>query len=74
MEHDAERPARTAVEALLDLAEPAARRLGCAPELELVRRILDDGNGATEQRAAHAESGSLLAVAQHLAETTVAGV
>ena len=43
-------------------------------DLELVRRILEEGNGADEQRAAYAENGSLLAVAQHLAEQTVRGL
>jgi len=72
--HDTERPARDAVEALVELAEPAAHRLGCSSELALVRRILEEGNGADEQRAAYAENGSLLAVAQHLAEQTVRGL
>jgi carboxylate-amine ligase len=74
LEHDTERPARAAVEALVELAEPAARRLGCEAELALVTRVLDEGNGATEQRAAHAENGSLLAVVQQLAEQTVSGL
>jgi carboxylate-amine ligase len=72
LEHDTERPARDAVTALRDLAEPAAARLGCTAELALVDRVLRDGPGANEQRAAYAENGSLLAVAQHLARQTVA--
>jgi glutamate---cysteine ligase / carboxylate-amine ligase len=51
---------------------PAARHLGCADELALVRRVLDEGTGADEQRAACAEAGSLLAVAQQLAIRTSA--
>jgi glutamate---cysteine ligase / carboxylate-amine ligase len=74
LEHDTERPAREAVEELLQLARPAARRLGCDAELALVGRLLDEGTGADEQRAAYGESGSLLAVAQHLARQTVAGL
>jgi carboxylate-amine ligase len=74
LEHDTERPARAAVEELVELAAPAARRLGCAEEFALVARILDEGTGADEQRAAYEESGSLLAVAQHLARQTVAGL
>jgi carboxylate-amine ligase len=74
LEHDTERPAREAVRALLELAEPSARRLGCLAELAGVERILADGNGAAEQRAAHAETGSLLAVAQFLVEQTIAEV
>jgi carboxylate-amine ligase len=72
LEHDTERPARVAVEELVELARPAARRLGCADELALVRRVLDEGTGADEQRAACAEAGSLLAVAQQLAIRTSA--
>ena len=70
LEHDTERPARDAVRALVELARPAARRLRCAAELELVERVLERGDGAAEQRAAYAGSGSLLAVAHFLAEQT----
>jgi carboxylate-amine ligase len=72
LERDTERPAREAVLALVELAEPAARRLGCAAELAEVARLLDRDPGAAEQRRIHRESGSLLAVAQWLAERTVA--
>src|SRR5438105_14617401 len=71
LERDTERPARDAVASLLDVAAPAAARLGCTPELELVEGILRDGTGADEQRAAYGENGSLLAVAQFLVEQTV---
>jgi carboxylate-amine ligase len=72
LELDAERPAGEAVRALVELAEPAARRLGCAGELAEVEGILGRGTGADEQRAVHERSGSLLAVAQWLADETVA--
>jgi carboxylate-amine ligase len=72
--HDTERPARDAIRELLALAEPAARRLGCADELAEVERILERGNGADEQQRVREETGSLLGVAQWLAEQTVAGV
>jgi carboxylate-amine ligase len=71
LERDTERPAHEALRALVEVAEPAARRLGCAPELGLVERVLDRGSGAEEQRAAYAERGSLLAVAKFLAEQTI---
>jgi carboxylate-amine ligase len=74
LEHDTERPARAAVEAPVERARPAARRLGCEAELALVSGILERGNGADEQRAAYEEDGSLLAVAQELAGQTVAGL
>ena len=74
LEHDTERPARDAVRALVELARPAAARLGCAAELDEVGRTLDRGTGADEQRRVHEESGSLLAVAQWLVEQTVSGV
>lgn len=71
LERDEKRPARDAVRALVDLARPAASRLGCAAELDQVERICKDGSGAAEQRRVFEESGSLLAVAQWLAEATV---
>jgi carboxylate-amine ligase len=74
LEHDTERPAREAVAALVDLAGPAAARLGCAAELDEVAGILDRGTGADEQRRVHDETGSLLGVAQWLAEQTVSGL
>ena len=74
LEHDTERSARDAVRALVDYANPAAARLGCAAELDGVEAILSRGTGADEQRRVHEESGSLLAVAQWLADQTVAGL
>src|SRR5438477_455658 len=70
LERDEERPAREALRHLVELAEPAARRLGCADELALVEEVLRRGTGADEQRRVYAETESLLAVAQFLARTT----
>ncbi len=72
LERDSERSARDAVRALVELASPAAKRLGCADELGLVELLLARGGGAYEQRQVEAGSGSLLAVAQWIAEETVA--
>ena len=74
LEHDTERPGREAVRALVELAEPAARRLGCAEELGEVERVLERGTGAQEQRHVHEKTGSLLAVAQWLAERTIEAI
>ena len=74
LDRDEERPAREAVRALVELSEPAARRLGCAAELEEILRVCERGTGADEQRRVHGESDSLLAVAQWVAEQTVAGL
>ena len=71
---DAERPAREAIEALLEIARPAAERLGCRTELDEVEGIVRRGTGADEQRAIHEREGSLLAVVQWLAAQTVAGL
>ena len=73
LEHDTERPAREAVLALVERSEAAARRLGCADELESVERILAGGTGADEQLRVYEETGSLLAVAQWIAKETVEG-
>jgi carboxylate-amine ligase len=74
LEQDAERPAADALRALVEVAEPLARRLGCAAELGEVECVLARGTGADEQRRVHADTGSLLAVVRWLAEETVAGV
>jgi len=74
LERDEERPAREALRHLVELAEPAARRLGCASELALVEEVLRRGTGADEQRRVAADGDSLLAVAQFLAATTVEGL
>ena len=74
LERDEERPAREAVLALVERAEPAAARLGCREELGEVERLVERGTGADEQRQVYEETSSLLAVAQWLAETTSADV
>jgi carboxylate-amine ligase len=73
--HDTKRPAREAVRELLDLARPAARRLGCAAELEEIEAACSRGDGADEQRRVYEDGeGSLLAVANWLADETVRGL
>jgi carboxylate-amine ligase len=72
--HDHARPAREAVRELLELAAPAAERLGCAGELAEVERMLDRGTGADEQRRVHNAGGSLLAVTRWVAEETIRSV
>jgi glutamate---cysteine ligase / carboxylate-amine ligase len=68
---DEQRSARDAVRALAELARPAAQRLGCTEELDLLEPLLERGDGATEQRAAAEEAGgNLLAVAKWLCEHT----
>src|SRR5438105_4732465 len=46
LERDEERPAREALRHLVEIAEPAARRLGCRRELELVEAGCRRGTGA----------------------------
>jgi carboxylate-amine ligase len=74
LERDQARPAREAALELVELAEPAARRLGCEDELTQVEQLCARGSGADEQRKVEEEQGTLLAVAKWLAEQTVAGV
>jgi glutamate---cysteine ligase / carboxylate-amine ligase len=71
-ERDEERPAREAVRELVELARPAARKLGGERALDEVERICERGTGADEQRREREERGSLLGVAQWLTEQTVA--
>jgi glutamate---cysteine ligase / carboxylate-amine ligase len=74
LENDTERSAREAVLALVERCEPAARKLGCLASLDSVEALLARGTGADEQLRVYEETGSLLAVAQWLAEETVRGV
>jgi glutamate---cysteine ligase / carboxylate-amine ligase len=74
LEHDTERPAVDAVRALVERSERSARELGCTGELAVVEDVLERGTGADEQRRVYDETGSLLAVAQWLAEETVRGL
>ncbi len=71
---DTARPAREAALELLELAAPAARKLGCADQLDEVEHLCSRGTGADEQREAHAEQGSPLAVAKRIGELTVEGL
>ena len=71
---DEERPAREAVAELLELARPAAHRLGCESELGGVEAICRRGSGADEQRFVRQEADSLLALVQWLVEQTVTQV
>ena len=68
------RPARDAVRELAETAMPAAERLGCTAELAAIEKLCERGTGADEQRLVHERGGSLLAVAQWLAATTVEGL
>ena len=69
--NDTERPAREALRSLVELSRPAARDLGCAPQLDLVEGILERGTGGDEQVAIYEEGESLLAVAEWLAAESV---
>jgi carboxylate-amine ligase len=71
---DTQRPAREAAMELVELATPAARRLGCESELDEIERLCARGTGTEEQRQIQEERGSLLDVAQWLAEQTVSSV
>jgi carboxylate-amine ligase len=74
LEQDTERPAPEALRALAERCRPSACRLGCSAELDEVDAVLSRGSGADEQVRVYDETGSLLAVAQRLAEETVRGV
>jgi glutamate---cysteine ligase / carboxylate-amine ligase len=74
MAQDTSRPARDAIRELVELASPAAERLGCENELAGVERVLDRGSGADEQRRAEQEGGNLLSVGHWLADETVRGL
>lgn len=60
-------PARTDVEALVELVKPAAVELGCADELAGIRAILANGSSASRQRAVADGGKNLWAVVDQLA-------
>jgi len=56
---------REFIERLMEVARPAAQRLGTEHYLAAVDDILAEGNGATRQRAMLVEHGGDLMVLQH---------
>jgi gamma-glutamyl:cysteine ligase YbdK (ATP-grasp superfamily) len=54
----------------LDLARGYAHELGYADELDEVRRVLEQGNGAARQREAHARGGMPAVLRRLAAETS----
>jgi gamma-glutamyl:cysteine ligase YbdK (ATP-grasp superfamily) len=62
------------IERTLHEIAPHARDLGGDRELEGIRRVLCDGNGADRQLAVHARTGSLETVTRDVAEITGAGL
>lgn len=65
-----ERPARAAVEDLVERCLPAAEALGCAPELTGIETILERGTGADEQLERYDATGSLVEVTRELVAVT----
>jgi len=64
---DGVRPVRDALRELVQDMRPAADRLGCADELDLVERVLEGGASYQRQRAvAAASGGDLMAVVDSL--------
>ncbi len=64
------RSVAAAVEELLAWSAPHHGRLGLTPFLDIVRTMLETGNGATRQRALFAESGDPVALHAHNVERT----
>ena len=67
-------PIARMIETTLRDVAPHARDLGSDRELEGIRRILHDGNGADRQRAVHASTGDAGAVARDIADITRSGL
>jgi carboxylate-amine ligase len=63
-------PVKTLIGRTLEALVPHARELGCDAELEDVRRIMRDGNGADDQRAVFAEREDPVAVARRIVGVT----
>jgi gamma-glutamyl:cysteine ligase YbdK (ATP-grasp superfamily) len=58
------------IERTLEELAPHAHELGCAGELDGVRRILRDGNGADHQLAVYAATKDPVEVTREVVETT----
>ena len=66
-------PVAALIERTLDQLAPHARELGCDRQLEGVRRILRDGNGADRQLALYAASADTVQVTRDIAQITRTG-
>jgi carboxylate-amine ligase len=64
-------PARDALRQAVELATPAAGRLGCEAELAEIEQLLERGSGSDEQRRVAEEHGGLVGVARWVAEETI---
>ena len=69
-DEDDPEPAREVGRKVLESARPYARELGGDAALDEIRRILDEGNGADDQRRIHRESG-MAGLLGYLAERTI---
>ena len=67
------RPVRAVIDELLSELAPTASELGCGPELEDVRVILESGPGYLRQRRVIDRGGTLVDVVDHLIEELDAG-
>ena len=66
-------PITAMIERTLRDVAPHARELGCDRELEGIRRILREGNGAERQLAIYASTGDVGAVTRDIADSTCRG-
>jgi carboxylate-amine ligase len=63
-------PIAAMIERTLHEVAPHARELGCDRELDGIRRILREGNGAQRQLAIYASTGDVGAVTRDIADAT----
>jgi glutamate---cysteine ligase / carboxylate-amine ligase len=73
LDHGGPLPITALVERTLRDIAPHARDLGCDRELDGIRRILREGNGAERQLAVFAATGSVGAVTRDIADVTASG-
>jgi glutamate---cysteine ligase / carboxylate-amine ligase len=65
---------RDEVERLLDLLAPTLRRLGDGRAVEIIERVLEDGNTADRIRRVHRRTEDMVAVVDWLRAETHAGL
>jgi carboxylate-amine ligase len=75
-EHERTLSMRDSFHRLLDMVDDVADDLGTRPDLNYVRKLLDDprGTGADRQIALYKKTGSLHAVYQYLLQQTMEGI
>jgi len=70
---ECEMPARSLILELLDFIDDVVDDLGSRQHVQRVEKMLENGTGADRQLAVYEQTGSLIAVVDHIIENTLSG-